>query len=107
MRILRVIAPLRSGILIVKLTREIRLAGRLLARDYRAGELTLIAVAIVVAVAAVTTVSFFANRARGALDIGETINYVDLTQRLDGDIRLSNSVRPKNLKKRPATEQGK
>ncbi|MBI3045775.1 MAG: ABC transporter permease [Betaproteobacteria bacterium] len=45
-----------------------RLAGRLLARDYRAGELTLIAVAIVVAVAAVTTVSFFASRVRGALD---------------------------------------
>ena len=33
---------------------EIRLAWKLLARDYRAGEITLIALAIIVAVAAVT-----------------------------------------------------
>jgi putative ABC transport system permease protein len=50
------------------LAREIRLAWRLLARDYRAGELALIAVAIVIAVASVTTVGFFTSRVQGALD---------------------------------------
>ncbi|MBI2295431.1 MAG: ABC transporter permease [Betaproteobacteria bacterium] len=44
------------------------LAWRLLARDYRAGELTLIAVAIVIAVASVTTVGFFTDRVQQALD---------------------------------------
>ena len=48
--------------------REIRLAWRLLSRDYRAGELALIAAAIVIAVASVTTVGFFVNRVQGALD---------------------------------------
>ena len=48
--------------------RELRLAWRLLARDYRAGELALIAVAIVIAVAAVTTVGFFTGRVQAALD---------------------------------------
>lgn len=44
------------------------LAVRLLARDWRAGELTLFAVAIAVAVAAVATVGFFTDRVRIALD---------------------------------------
>ena len=48
--------------------REIHLAWRLLARDYRAGELTLIAFAIIVAVASVTTVGFFTSRVKQALD---------------------------------------
>jgi putative ABC transport system permease protein len=48
--------------------REIRLAWRLLGRDYRAGELALIAVAIVIAVASVTTVGFFTSRVQRALD---------------------------------------
>ncbi len=48
--------------------REWRLAWRLLARDYRAGELALIAVAIVIAVASVTTVGFFTSRVQRALD---------------------------------------
>src|SRR5688572_22468033 len=47
--------------------REIQLAWRLLVRDYRAGELTLIAGAIVIAVAAVTTVGFFTDRVQRAL----------------------------------------
>ena len=46
---------------------EISLAWRLLGRDYRAGELTLIAAAIVIAVAAVTTVGFFTDRVQQAL----------------------------------------
>lgn len=44
-----------------------KLALRLLARESRAGELTLIFIALVVAVAAVTTVSFFTDRVRQAL----------------------------------------
>jgi putative ABC transport system permease protein len=44
------------------------LAWRLLARDYRAGELALIAMAIVIAVASVTTVGFFTSRVQRALD---------------------------------------
>lgn len=46
---------------------EIRLALRLLARDWRAGELTLLAMAVVVAVAGVTTVGFFTDRVHQAL----------------------------------------
>jgi putative ABC transport system permease protein len=48
--------------------RAIALAWRLLGRDYRAGELTLIALAIVIAVASVTTVGFFTDRVRRVLD---------------------------------------
>ncbi|MBX3665387.1 MAG: FtsX-like permease family protein [Burkholderiales bacterium] len=44
------------------------LALRLLARDWRAGELTLVAVAVVIAVASVTTVGFFADRVHQALN---------------------------------------
>ncbi len=46
---------------------EIHLAWRLLVRDWRAGEVTLIAAAIVIAVAAVTTVGFFTDRVQRAL----------------------------------------
>jgi len=49
------------------LIKEIGLALRLLARDWRAGELTLLAVAVVVAVAGVTTVGFFTDRVNQAL----------------------------------------
>ncbi|HKU70095.1 MAG TPA: FtsX-like permease family protein [Burkholderiales bacterium] len=47
----------------------LRLALKLLARDWRAGELTLIAVAIVIAVAGVTTVGFFTDRVQRVLDV--------------------------------------
>jgi putative ABC transport system permease protein len=47
---------------------DIGLALRLLARDWRAGELTLVAAAVVVAVASVTTVGFFADRVHQALN---------------------------------------
>jgi len=47
---------------------DMGLALRLLARDWRAGELTLVAVAVVVAVASVTTVGFFADRVHQALN---------------------------------------
>ncbi|HET9662884.1 MAG TPA: FtsX-like permease family protein, partial [Burkholderiales bacterium] len=46
---------------------EIRLALRLLVRDHRAGELVLISLAIVIAVASVTTIGFFADRVHHAL----------------------------------------
>ena len=49
--------------------REVRLAWRLLARDFRAGEVTLIAVAIVIAVAAVTTVGFFTDSVQRVLEL--------------------------------------
>ncbi|HUP94688.1 MAG TPA: FtsX-like permease family protein [Burkholderiales bacterium] len=47
--------------------RELALAVRLLRRDQRAGELALIATAIVIAVASVTTVGFFTDRVHQAL----------------------------------------
>ena len=51
----------------MRLLADAAMALRLLARDWRAGELTLVAVAIVVAVASVTTVGFFADRVHQAL----------------------------------------
>ncbi len=51
----------------MRLVADIALALRLLARDWRAGELTLVAVAVIVAVASVTTVGFFADRVHQAL----------------------------------------
>lgn len=48
--------------------REIRLALRLLVRDGRAGELFLIGAAVVIAVASVTTIGFFTDRVRQALN---------------------------------------
>src|SRR5688500_206746 len=47
--------------------RELALSLRLLWRDHRAGELALIAVAMLVAVASVTTVGFFTDRVQQAL----------------------------------------
>lgn len=45
----------------------VRLALRLLARDYRAGELRVMAVSLIIAVASFTTVAFFADRVKQAL----------------------------------------
>src|SRR5512146_2221048 len=47
--------------------RTLRLALRLLARDFRAGELRVLIAAIVLAVASVGTVAFFAERVKGGL----------------------------------------
>ena len=44
-----------------------RQAWRMLARDWRAGELRVLAVALVIAVASVTSVAFFADRVSQAL----------------------------------------
>lgn len=49
------------------LAQELRLALRLLMRDQRAGELLLIGLALIIAVASVTTVGFFADRVHRAL----------------------------------------
>lgn len=51
----------------MKAAQELMLALRLLWRDHRAGELALIAAAIVIAVASVTTVGFFTDRVQKAL----------------------------------------
>jgi putative ABC transport system permease protein len=46
---------------------SVAFAGRMLARDWRAGELRLLAAVLVIAVASVTTVAFFADRMKSAL----------------------------------------
>ncbi len=48
--------------------RAIGLSLRLLARDWRAGELRVLAIGLIVAVASLTTVAFFADRVKQALD---------------------------------------
>ena len=52
----------------MKLLHEMRMALRLLLRDLRAGELTLIGIALLIAVAGVTTVGFFTDRVQLALN---------------------------------------
>ena len=52
----------------MNLLHELRMALRLFMRDFRAGELTLIAVAVIIAVAGVTTVGFFTDRVQLALN---------------------------------------
>ncbi len=47
----------------------VALSARLLLRDWRAGELRVLAIALVVAVASLTTVAFFADRVRQALGV--------------------------------------
>ncbi|HVJ11233.1 MAG TPA: hypothetical protein VNC62_06650, partial [Burkholderiales bacterium] len=59
---------------------------RMLARDWRAGELRVLAVGLVVAVASLTTVAFFADRVRQALN-------VEANQLLGADLLVS-SDRP-------------
>ena len=52
----------------MKFLNELRMALRLLTRDFRAGELTLIGIAVIIAVAGVTTVGFFTDRVQLALN---------------------------------------
>jgi len=47
--------------------KTLRLALRMLSRDWRAGELRVLAMALVVAVASITSVAFFADRVGNAL----------------------------------------
>ena len=47
----------------------LRLALRMLVRDWRAGELTVLAAALVLAVASMGTVGFFADRVKTALTL--------------------------------------
>ncbi|MDH5537586.1 MAG: ABC transporter permease, partial [Betaproteobacteria bacterium] len=63
----------------------LRFALRLLARDFRAGELRVLAVALLVAVAAVTSVGFFADRMK------QTLNR-EAHQLLGGDLMLHSHV---------------
>ena len=59
-----------------------RLALRLLVRDWRAGEMRVLAVALVIAVASMTSVGFFTDRVRTAMDeqAGELLGGVDGTR---------------------------
>ncbi len=59
-----------------------RLALRMLARDWRAGELRVLALALLIAVASVTSVSFFADRVRQGLSL-------EAHQLLGGDLLLA------------------
>jgi putative ABC transport system permease protein len=62
--------------------KNLRLALRLLARDWRAGELRLLAAAVVIAVGAVTAIGFFSDRLNRAM----TYQSADL---LGADLRLT------------------
>src|SRR5882724_13712376 len=64
------------------LTRTLRQAARMMSRDWRAGELRLLAAALVIAVAAVTSVGFFVDRIRLGLER-------DATQLLGADLVVS------------------
>src|SRR3954463_6528137 len=48
--------------------KSIALAGRMLRRNWAAGELRVLWLALVIAIASVTTVGFFADRVQAALD---------------------------------------
>src|SRR3954470_13966562 len=48
--------------------KSVRLAARMLRRNWSAGELRVLLLALVIAVASVTTVGFFADRVQAALD---------------------------------------
>ncbi|MDN8980675.1 hypothetical protein Q0P29_14310, partial [Staphylococcus aureus] len=67
-----------------------RLAWRSLWRDARAGELRLLAVAVALAVAALTSVAFFANRLEGGLQR-------DARQLLGGDVVIASDNAPPPL----------
>jgi len=63
--------PHTRGIAVRRLSwmQGLALSGRLLLRDWRAGELRVLAIALVVAVASLTTVAFFAERVGSALNV--------------------------------------
>src|SRR5512145_2072941 len=69
--------------------RALALSARLLARDWRAGELRVLAVGLIVAVASLTTVAFFADRVKQALS-------AEANQLLGADLMLI-SDRPREL----------
>ncbi len=62
--------------------RNLRLAWRMLLRDWRAGELTVVGMAIVLAVAALTSVGFLTDRVERALKL-------EAHQLLGGDLLLT------------------
>ena len=61
---------------------SLRLALRMLARDWRAGELTVLGIALVLAVAALTSVGFLTDRVEQALRL-------ESHQLLGGDLLLT------------------
>jgi putative ABC transport system permease protein len=71
------------------LEQVLKQAGRMTVRDWRAGELRLLAAALIIAVAAVTSVGFFVDRIRLGLER-------DATQLLGADIVLSSDQPVRN-----------
>src|SRR4026207_1245062 len=63
----------------------LRLAARMLGRDWRAGEQRVLAVALIVAVASLTTVAFFADR------VGRTLTH-EANQLLGADLVVVSDV---------------
>ena len=75
----------------------LKLAWRLLARDWRAGELTVLVIALLVAVTALTGVAFLTDR------VGQAVE-MRAAESLAGDLRLG-STRPISVKYAAMAEQ--
>jgi len=74
------------------------LALRMLARDWRAGELRVLAAALVIAVASVTSVAFFADRVRQAL-VGEAHQLIGADALIVSDHPLDPSFRDEAVRR--------
>ena len=83
----------------MSLTDLIKQAARMAARDWRAGELRLLAAALVIAVAAVTSVGFLVDRIRIGLER-------DATQLLGADVVLSSDRPLIEAQRQPARDGG-
>jgi putative ABC transport system permease protein len=75
-----------------------RLSLRMLARDWRAGELRVLALALVVAVTSVTSVAFFADRVRQAL-VGEAHQLIGADALIVSDHPLEAAFRDEALRR--------
>ncbi len=78
---------------------NLQFAGRLLKRDWRSGELSLLLIALVIAVASIASVGFFVDRMRQALS-------QQATQLLGADLVLSSDSPPSKLLLEQASKAG-
>ena len=74
----------------IGMLRALRLGSRLLYRDARAGELTLLVLALMLAVASMTSVGFLADRIQQAL-------HLEARQLLGGDLLLTADIDRKSV----------